>query len=50
MYSTAGHRQQRWTKHNPQQVAKNQPTEAKMGERKKNPLKLPNLKIHSLKK
>ena len=50
MYSTAGHRQQRWTKHNPQQVAKNQPTEAKLGREKKNPLKLPNLKIHSLKK
>ena len=35
MYSTAGHRQQRWTKHNPQQVAKNQPTEAKKGTEKK---------------
>ena len=31
MYSTAGHRQQRWTKHNPQQVANNQGTEAKKG-------------------
>ena len=35
MYSTAGHRQQHWTKHNPQQVAKNQPTEAKLGREKK---------------
>jgi len=49
MHSTAGHRQQRWTKHNQQQAAKNQPTEAKK-EREKNPLKLPNLEIHILKK
>ena len=47
MYSTAGHRQQRWTKHNPQQVAKNQPTEAKKGTEKKTPLKLSNLQIQS---
>jgi len=28
MYSTAGHRQKHQTKHNPQQAAKDQPTEA----------------------
>jgi len=28
MYSTAGHRQKHQTKHNPQQAAHNQPTEA----------------------
>jgi len=28
MYSTAGHRQERGSKHYPQQVAQNQPTEA----------------------
>ena len=38
MCSTAGHRQQRWTKHSPQQVAKNQPTEAKLGREKKKTL------------
>jgi hypothetical protein len=43
MYSTAGHRQEHRTKHNPQQAAKNPPTEAQ----KKPTLKLPNLKIQS---
>ena len=47
MYSTAGHRQERWTKHNPQQAAQNQPREA---QKKPPTLKLPNLEIHSLKK
>jgi hypothetical protein len=28
MYSTAGHKQKHQTKHNPQQAARNQPTEA----------------------
>jgi len=46
MYSTAGHRQKHQTKHNPQQAAQNQPTEAQ----KKTTLKLPNLEIQSLKK
>jgi hypothetical protein len=40
MYSTAGHRQQRQTKHNPQQATQNKPPT----------LKLPKLKIQSLKK
>ena len=40
MYSTAGHRQEHWTKHGPQQAAKN-PTEAQ----KAPTLKLPNLEI-----
>ena len=44
MYSTACHGQQCQTKHNPQQAAKNQPTEAQ-----KKTLKLPNLEIQSLK-
>jgi hypothetical protein len=42
MYSTAGHRQNYQTKHNPQQAAKDQP--------KAKTLKLPNLEIQSLKK
>jgi hypothetical protein len=49
MYSTACHRQQRRTKHNPQQTAQNQPTEERKKE-KNPPLKFPNLEIHSLKK
>jgi len=40
MYSTAGHRQERRTKHGPQQAAQN-PKEAQ----KKPTLKLPNLEI-----
>jgi hypothetical protein len=46
MYSTAGHRQNHQTKHNPQQAAHNQPKDAK----KKWHLKLPNWEIQSLKK
>jgi hypothetical protein len=41
MYSTAGHRQEHQTKHNPQQAAKNPPREAPP----KKTLKLPNLEI-----
>jgi hypothetical protein len=47
-HSTDGHRQKCRTKHNPQQAAKNAPTEA---QKKKTPtLKLPNMETHSLKK
>ena len=46
MYSTAGHKQKRRTKHNPQQAAQNQPTEA---QKKKPTLKLPKFVIQSLK-
>ena len=47
MHSTAGHTQKCQTKHNAQQAAKHQPTEAQS---KTPTLTLPNSEIHSLKK